>query len=115
MKPIKLKIKDIEWSFQVQSDLDYEKEHGKDSHGITHKDEKKVFFKESSFDLHLIRHELFHVYASSCCLDSATDISADDFEEISAEIVAYHADDLLKHAKKLYNSLNEEIKKYKEE
>jgi len=115
MKPLKIKIKDIEWNFSVLSESEYEKEHGKDSHGITDKDGKQVHFKITSFSLALIKHELFHVYCSSCCIDSATELSAEDFEEISAEIVAHHAEDLIKYSKKLYNSLIEEVKKLKEE
>ncbi len=107
MKPIKIKIKDIEWSFAVLGDQEYVRKHGADSQGITDKDDKLVHFKESRLSLALVKHELLHVYFSSCCIDSATELQAEDAEEIAAEIIAHHGEDLLKISKKLYNSLKE--------
>ncbi len=105
MKPIKIRIKDIEWQVELLSDLDYEDKHGKDSQGITNKDTKVVNLKKASFSVELIRHELVHVYLSSCCIDSCPTINAEDYEEVFAEIIAYHGEDICKYAKKLYNSL----------
>ena len=105
MKPIKISIKDIEWVFVLMSDKDYEDKNEKDSHGITHKDEQRVEFKESSLTLRLVIHELFHVYSASCCINSCDSIDRHDMEEISAEILEFHIDQIHKTAKKLYNSL----------
>ena len=101
LKSKKIHVKDIEWLIELLTDKEYEIQHGTDSHGITLKDNKKMHVKLSSLNLPLLRHELFHVYSSSCCIDSTNNIEAEDMEEISAEIIAYHLEDIDKKAKEL--------------
>jgi hypothetical protein len=107
----KVTIKDIEWTFFVIDDNFYEKIYGKDSHGITIKDDLAVYIKKSSLSKKLIIHELFHTYVSSCCVNSMTELHSSDMEEISAEIVEFHLDDIANHSKKIYNRLSRDLKK----
>lgn len=104
-------IKDISWVFQVLSDSQYEDKHGKESHAMTDKDIQVVDFKASSFSKKLVNHELLHVYSASCCIGSLHELSTSDMEEICAEIIEFHLDDIAKLSKKLYNSLKEYNKK----
>ena len=108
---IKLSIKDVPWTFEVLDDDDYEKKHGKDSHGITDKYELTVDFKRSSFSLKLVQHELFHVYATSCCVNSIPNLDDASLEELGAEIVEFHLADLSKHSKKIHTTLESSLKK----
>lgn len=110
-KPTKIIIKDISWTVQVLEDKDYENSHGKDSHGITDKYRQTVDLKRSSFSPALVRHELLHVYAASCCINSVPDLDDSSMEEICAEIIEFHLEDLLKHSKTLYNKLKGQINK----
>jgi hypothetical protein len=110
MKPIIITIKDIEWQFYLLSDIAYDKFQGRDSHGITHKDLQKVYLRKSSLSLRLVTHEMFHVYVSSCCVNSIQEMEAHAMEEIAAEIIEFHIDDIAKHSKKVYNSIKRHLK-----
>ena len=103
---MKLKIKDIEWTFAVLPDKEYTAEHGKDSNGITMKYKQVVHFKESALTLGLVAHELFHAYSASCCISSTNDLSQDDMEEVGAEIAEFHLDDMIRYRDKIYERLS---------
>jgi hypothetical protein len=105
MKPLKLFIKDVEWSFCVLDDKAYEAKHGTSSHGITDKYELTVDFKASSFNKRLVNHEIFHVYVASCCVSSVEELDENSVEEIGAEITEFHLEQMMTITKKLYNSL----------
>jgi hypothetical protein len=109
VKPLKIFIKDIEWTFQVLEDEEYKTLNGEDSHGITDKYKQSVFFKESSLTKQLVNHEVLHVYVASCCISSVDDVDDHAMEEICAEIIEYHLEQMNIITKKLYNSLKETI------
>lgn len=104
-KPVKIVIKDVHWTLEVLEDKKYEEEHGKDSHGITDKSKLKVDLKLTSLSQALVRHELLHVYVSSCCINSIDDMDDSGMEELCAEIVEFHLEDMAKHSKSLYSKL----------
>ena len=110
-KPVKILIKDIAWTVQVLEDKEYEDAHGKDSHGITDKNKQTVDLKRSSFSLSLVKHELLHVYVASCCINSIEDLDDSGMEELCAEIIEFHLEDLAKHAKSLHTKLKTQINK----
>ena len=112
MKPLRVTIKDIPWTVKLLLDKDYEDKNGKGSQAITHKDDKIIEIKQQYLCTHVIKHELFHAYCSSCCIDSMTDLETHDMEEIAAEIMAYHAEDISKLSTKLYNTLKQELKNH---
>lgn len=103
---MKLKIKDIYWTFVVLSDKEYELLHGKDSGGITLPLKQIVHFRKSLVNPLIIAHELFHVYVASCCFSSTDDIGKDAMEEVGAEIIEFHLDDIVKFRDKIYERLS---------
>jgi len=107
----KATIKDIDWEFVVVEDNTYDRIYGRDSHGITIKDVLSVYIRKSSLSKKLIIHELLHVYVSSCCINSMTELQTSDMEELCAEILEFHIDELVNHAKKIYNKLSRGLKK----
>lgn len=115
MKAVKLSVKDVTWTFQLLTDEAYEAKHGKDSHGITTKYTLEVDLKLSSFSYQLVLHELFHAYVASCCINSIEDMDDSAMEELAAEIIEYHIDQIQKNAKKIYTTLKpKELKKPKD-
>jgi hypothetical protein len=107
MKPLKFDVKDIPWTFCILSDKDYETKHGVNSHGITDKYDQYVDFKASSFRKSLVNHEIFHVFVASCCIGSVDEVTDDAMEEIGAEILEFHLEQIDKITKKLYNTLKD--------
>ena len=103
---MKLKIKDVTWTFTVLPDKEYALEHGKDSNGITIKHKQEVHFRKSAFTEALVAHELWHCYVASCCLTSTEDFGQDNMEEVGAEIVEFHLDDLVMYRDKIYEKLS---------
>ena len=87
------KIKGLDWSFQCQSQLSYTREHGKDSDAITYTHEKEVYFNKAKLLPSTVRHELLHCYVASSGINSAS-LTADQMEEICAEIFEHHAMDM---------------------
>lgn len=110
-KPVKVVIKDVSWTFEVLDDKAYEFKHGKDSHGITISSSQAVYLKLSDFSQNLVRHELLHVYISSCCVSSVQDLESSDMEEICAEVIEHHLEDIVKHSKSIYNKLRTQVNK----
>lgn len=99
-------IKEIQWHFVLLDNGAYCSKHGKDSHGITKSENLTVYFNKKYFSERLVRHELFHAYMASCCINSCNDISSEDMEEIAAEVYEFHAETLNKKSLQIYEALN---------
>lgn len=93
-------IKGIEWAFFVQPQRTYEKNHGKDSDAVTYPHDKEVYFNKARFLPGAVRHELMHVYVASSGTNSA-DLTADQVEELCAEIYEQHGPEMDMLADKL--------------
>jgi len=102
---MKIKIKDIYWTFKLLGDKEYVLKHGKDSAGITLPLKQEVHLR-SPLSLNVIAHELFHCYVASCCLSSTDDIGKEAMEEVGAEIIEFHLDDIVKYRDKIYERLD---------
>lgn len=89
-KSIKLNIKGIDWTFFLQSDRVYAREHGKDSDGISYPGDKEVYFRKSSLSPVVVRHELNHCFVASSGA-SSSDLDSSQMEELCSEIVGEHA------------------------
>lgn len=111
MKSLELFIKDISWKFQVKTDKDYEQLHGSNCNATTSSTGGYVHFKESKFSMKLVLHEMFHVYSKSCCTESMNDLDAYNMEELGAEIIEHHCEQLLENSKFVYNKLKPKQKK----
>jgi len=98
MSSITLNIKGRDWRFLLLTDRRYDKLHNPDpeqaSQGVTIPTTYEVHFRKSSWDVVTIRHELFHVLFNMSLL-SSTDLTTDNLQEISAEIVAHHAIEII--------------------
>jgi len=104
-KQTEMLIKEIQWSFILLDNGAYCSKHGKDSHGITVSDTLTVYFNKKWFSERLVRHELFHAYMASCCINSTNDLSSEDMEEIAAEVYEFHAKTLDIKSKEIYDQL----------
>jgi len=105
MKKYKLKIKSIPWLFVLMGEKEYILEHGKDSNGITIKHKQEVHINSKAFTKNLIAHELWHAYIASCCLSSTEDLGQDNMEEVGAELVEFHLDEMVSNRNKIYRGL----------
>ena len=92
-KPYTATVKGITWEFHLQSNATYIRHNGKDSGAITYLGDKQVWFNQSQLSPGVIRHEVFHVYIASSGVSSAT-LSADNMEEIAAEIYECHGPEM---------------------
>lgn len=87
------------------SDEDYRKAHGIDSQGVTLKHKQEVHLNKKHFTKKLVGHELFHAYHASCCTSSTDNIDSEDTEEIGAEIIEFHLDEMVTNRNKIYRGL----------
>jgi hypothetical protein len=92
-KVLRLKIKDIEWSFHGQTNASYIRRHGKDSGAITYTDDREVYFNLSQFRPYFVRHELLHVYIASSS-SNASSLNKDQVEELCAELYGDHGPEM---------------------
>ena len=92
MKKIKtytVKIKGVDWKISAQATSTYHRQHGRDSHAITYTKDHHIYFKLSELSPEYIRHELMHAYVM-CCSINSSDLTADQMEEVCAEIYGEH-------------------------
>jgi hypothetical protein len=88
-KSLKVRIKGLEWTIFGQSNASYVREHGKDSGAITYPQDREIYFNTNHFTPGYVRHELLHAFVSSCGTNSSS-LTADQVEELCAEIVEEH-------------------------
>ena len=86
-------IKGHDWKFYAQTDSTYKRNHGNDSHAITYTKDREVFFRASTLAPDYVRHELMHCYIASSSTNSAS-LSADQVEELAAEIFGEHGPEM---------------------
>jgi hypothetical protein len=74
-------IKGDTWTFEVMTPRAYEKKHSEGSGAICMFDEKKIELK-GEVDLGYLAHEMLHAEAYYLCLESATELTPGDVEEM---------------------------------
>jgi len=84
-KPYKASVKGKDWEFHMQSNASYVRKHGNDSGAITYLTDHDTFINEHFMFPSKVRHELVHVYVSCSGISSAS-LTADQMEELCAEI-----------------------------
>lgn len=89
----KRKIKDIPWSFMMQTQSAYKRDHGSDSDAITYPHDRDCYFNKSRFLPAAVRHELIHIYVASAGINSAN-LTADQMEETIAELYEQHGKEM---------------------
>lgn len=100
-----ISIKGIKWTYEAFPLKKYKSMHGTDSVALTIKGKHEMHFIQGKCDLATIRHEVYHAFVSSCCVDSA-ELDADAVEEIGAEIVGHHLQDMDRISNIIYKRLN---------
>ena len=103
-----LTIKGLAWKISVQSEKEYDKCHGNDSHGITHNEDRHIYIRYNAVNIETILHELGHAYYTSC-LTYTADLNIHDVEEIFCEILSVHTAEILKTARQLLNYMKNTI------
>lgn len=95
MRKIKFKILDKDWTLRVLKKKKYKKKNGKDSVAITYGYKKCIDVGPKGVRYEIIAHELVHAYMEELCVNSTTNLSIDDLEEIFAELLSKHGHTLL--------------------
>ena len=93
-KRLVLKIKGQEWAVRLISKKKLEKIH-KDCLALCRKEEKEIIFTPRAKKDLVIRHEVFHAYASYQYIDEL-DLSHEQLEEVYADMISYDLEDFLK-------------------
>lgn len=92
-KSFKKKIKDVNWTFYIQTTRQYIKDHGDDSDAITYPHDKECYFNKARFLPSAIRHEMIHIYVASSSVSSSNQ-DAEQREETIAEIYEQHGPEM---------------------
>lgn len=101
---IRTTIKGDRWKIFVFESEEFVSKFGEGMSAFTDSKRKQVFFDSEDLDLEVVRHELFHAYASYLCLDAAT-LSNEQLEEIYAELFAKEGTKMIQQATDLFNKL----------
>jgi len=105
MKTYKTTIKDVEWVFRLMDKKPYIELHGSESLAITNPDKMEVDFRSDGINGQVVGHELFHVYSVSCGTHSTNGITKEDMEEIAAEIVGFHLEQMVAKKRAILKAL----------
>ena len=100
--PMKLTFKGIEWTFVVQNNATYCRNHDKDSEASTYPFDKEVVFNANYFSPYVVKHELIHVAVASSSTASSN-LDAEQIEELCAELYGEHSNELDHIAEKILN------------
>lgn len=100
----KIIIKDDTWKFYIFDSDEYVAKFGDHTSGFTDRKNKQVFFNAEDLDLQLVKHELFHVFASYLHID-ATELDNDQLEEIYAEMYSHDGHKMEKLASSTFKIL----------
>lgn len=95
-----INIKGRDWKFSLLPDKKFDKLHGEENVAMTIPDSLEVHFKKSVWDAKTIKHELLHVIFAMSLVGS-TDLSPTDVEEICAEIVGEHCEEIILWSSKI--------------
>lgn len=97
MATIVLPIKGRDWTFSLIPDKRFDKLYNSDGGSavaMTVSNTYTVHFRKSDWDTVAIKHELLHVLFNMSLTGSA-DLTPLDVEEVCAEIVGHHAEEIL--------------------
>lgn len=92
------------WTIYIIIDQDYIIE-DEDTAALTRFTEKELYFRESEINIKNVLHELFHVWAGYCYLESTTNISVSDMEEIFACLFSDKCERSIEISKDILNKL----------
>lgn len=94
------------WTLRLMKRKKYKDKNGKDSVAVTMGYKRQIHLSPFGHDLETIVHELVHAYLNELCLNSTTEMSADDMEEVFAELMAKRGRELLDLADTLFSRIS---------
>jgi len=98
-------IKGAKWRYKAISLEQYVNLHGEKEWAHRDCETKTMTFCYGKMDLGLMRHEVFHCFMSECCLNSLPECDPLVVEEIAAEVLQNHWDDIDLSAKKILKDI----------
>lgn len=100
MKTLKLVLAHEDWKVNLLSNEEYVAKHDDTSLAITLTTDKVIDFNESTLIYSTIAHELFHVYFSQTLVQDCN-MTQDDAEELSANVMGKYIDEFYSNYMKL--------------
>lgn len=82
----------------------YVKNHGDDSDAITDLTKRAIHFRNDEFNIEVIRHEIFHAFLEESMVSRAS-LTAEQVEEMAAEIVGRYAEEICNIGNEVLNKL----------
>lgn len=105
MLSLTLQIKGKDWQVKFITPSQYKKFHpnrDESETALTEPDPRVIWFVKKSIDLRIIRHELMHAHFAECAMHDSN-LSRDQLEELSCNLVGEHLDDFLSLTNKIMN------------
>lgn len=101
---IKVSIKGDTWKIYIFDQDEYVSKFGDGTSGFTDVKRHQIFFNSEDFDLELVRHEIFHCFASYLYHDAVT-LEQGQLEEIYAEMFCKEGPKMIQKATDIFNKL----------
>lgn len=97
------------WTLRVLTEKYFKKKNGNGAAAVTKMHKRRLELRPSFLDTETIVHELVHAYLYEMCLHSTHDITANDLEEVFAELMAKRGRELLDLADSLQIQINDAL------
>lgn len=107
-----MKIKGHKWQVYLVTAYGFKRAHGKmavDTIALADKAKREIWFQDTDIELSHVRHEVFHAFMSECRIDSAN-LTAEQMEEIAAEIVGDDFEQINRMSRKIFRWLKKHDK-----
>jgi hypothetical protein len=101
---IKLNILGHDWKIFTHEADDFCRKYDESDAAFTLPAEKEIHFNLEELTLIVTKHELWHAFRAEMCTSSAL-LSAEQEEEVSAELFANNSDKILRIARHLYKEI----------
>ncbi len=101
---VRLNIKGERWKIFIFEGDEYRSKFGDTTSGFTDVKRKQMFYCGEDLDLELVKHELWHAYATHLRLD-AVKLEPGQLEEIFAEMFAKDGSRIIQQATELFEKL----------
>lgn len=94
------------WIAKIVSKKEMNKQSGdEDTEALCIAEDKTMLFLKDKLTINHIRHEVGHAFWSTLCLDSTTQISREDIEEIAVSLFASKGPDIIRTSNIIFKAL----------
>lgn len=104
---LKLNILGLVWKIYCHTEESFSRKFGEQDAAFVLPSLCEAHFNQDELSLNIVKHEIFHMYRAGLLTGSAS-LSADQEEEVCAEMFSEHADKMLRTARILYKELKDE-------